>query len=96
MRPNDFKLLVRIARIYFNTTCLYGFVRATTYDYQGVKEYYNEKTATRELKDMLLLDKIGLISRHTLAAPAIWPIMLGEDAMRFECFMRGRDPREYK
>ena len=96
MRPNDFKLFVRIARIYFNTTCLYGFVRATTYDYQGVIEYYNENKSKFELKDMLLVDKIGRISRHTLAAPVTWPVMLGEDAMRFECFMRGRDPREYQ
>lgn len=27
MRPDDFKLLTRIARIYFNTTCLYGMSR---------------------------------------------------------------------
>jgi hypothetical protein len=96
MRPDDFKLFVRIARIYFNTTWLYGFVRTTTYDHQGVKKYYNKKTATRELKDMLLADKIARITTHTLAAPALWPIMLAEDATRFECFMRGKDPNEYK
>ena len=91
-----FSILHNFARVYFNTTLVYGFTRAVTYDYKRSKRYYNQKTGEYEQKEMLLIDKIGTISGNTLAAVAVWPVMLGEDLARLECAVKGKDPAEYK
>ena len=88
--------LRRLANIYINTTLTYGFTRAVTYDYEGEKYYRNKKTAEYEKKEMLIFDKIGRISMKTVAATFAWPVMLGDDLIRLECVVRGKDPAEYK
>lgn len=67
-----------------------------TYDYKNTKKYYNEITGRYEVKDMLLIDKIGRISGSTCAAGFFWPGMLGEDLARLECAAKGKDTREYQ
>jgi hypothetical protein len=83
-------------RWYFNMCITYGFVRSVTYDYKGTKRYYNEVTEKREEKEMLLVDKIGRITGGSCAALFIWPVMLGEDLVRLECAVKGKDTREYQ
>ena len=83
------------ARVYFNTCLAYGFTRSVTYDYQSTKRYFNKITDKSEVKDMLLVDKIGRISGYTCAALILWPAMLGEDMARLECAMKGKDVKEY-
>ena len=88
-------MLTRCARIYVNTTLAYGFARAVTYEYEGTKNYYNNKTAKYEQKEMLLIDKIGRASASSVSAIFLWPIMLNDDLARLECAVRGKDLAEY-
>ncbi len=67
-----------------------------TYDYQSTKKYYNKITYESEVKDMLLVDKIGRISGNTCAALIAWPAMLGEDLAKLECAVKGKDVKEYQ
>jgi hypothetical protein len=81
---------------YVNTTLLYGFGRAVTYDYEGTGKYWNKKLERSELKEMLVLDKIGRVMGKSVQAIFVWPGMLGEDLYRLECHVRGKDSEEYK
>lgn len=81
---------------YVNTTLLYGFGRAVTYDYEGTKKYWNKKQERYEKKEMLMLDKIGRVSIKSFAAIILWPGMLGDDLARLECRVRGKDVEEYQ
>ncbi len=80
---------------YAAATLAFGFTRAVTYNYDGKKFYYNRRTRTTELKDMLLVDSIGRVTGNTCAAIFIWPIMLGDDLTRLECAVLGKDLKEY-
>lgn len=81
---------------YVNTTLVYGFTRAVTYDYNGSRKYYNAKTDKYEVKEMLLIDKVGRVSFNTFAAVTAWPFMLRHDFTRLECAIKGKDPSEYQ
>ena len=81
---------------YVNTTLLYGFGRAVTYDYEGTKKYWNKKEERYEKKEMLALDKIGSVLFKSFATIIVWPGMLGDDLARLECRVRGKDIEEYK
>ena len=89
-------LLVSLWRVYSTTTLAYGFARAVTWAYDGNSRYYNKKTGEFELKEMLLVDKIGRVANSTISAVFIWPILIGEDLTRLECAVKGKDPAEYK
>ena len=89
-------IIRRIANIYLNTTLVYGFTRAVTYDYESEKHYYNKQTGVYEEKEMLIFDKIGRISFKTFAATVAWPVMMGDDLTRLECAVRGKNPSEYQ
>ena len=80
---------------YVAATASYGFVRTVTYDYEKSTEYFNHNTRTFERKTPLLVDTIGRTASFTLAAVSIWPLMLGWDLARLECFVRERDVAEY-
>lgn len=93
----DISVVCRVVlRVYVNTCLSYGFTRSVTYDFKDTKKYYNRNTGELEKKDMLLVDKIGRISRQTFAAVFLWPGMLGEDLARLECAVKGKDVREYQ
>ena len=85
-----------LLKCYVNTTLLYGFGRAVTYEYEGTGKYWNKKLERYETKDMLVLDKIGGVMAKSFGAIIMWPGMLGNDIARFECHVRGKDPEEYK
>ncbi len=80
---------------YSFATLSYGFVRSTTYDYESRKIYLNRKVDELEEKDMLLIDQTGRVLTRTCTAVLLWPVMLGDDLARLECFVRGRNPLEY-
>ena len=88
--------LLRYWHIYTNTTMAYGLTRAVTWEYDGKCRYLNKKTDMYELKEMLLIDKIGRVSWGTLAAVFAWPVMVVEDLSRLECRLTGKDINEYK
>ncbi len=74
----------------------------TTVRTQGVREacvrtrkYWNTKHERYETKEMLVLDKIGRVSIKSLSAIIMWPVMLGDDLARLECYVRGKDFEEY-
>ena len=90
------KLLTTVIRAYVHTTMAYGFTRAVTYNYEGQQRYYNAKTGNYELKDRLLIDKFGSVMAGSFAAIFLWVPMLGQDLIRLECAVRGKDAREYK
>lgn len=81
---------------YVSATLLYGFVRSVSYDYKSSKLYFNNKKGIYEKKEMLLIDKISRITKHTIIAVTIWPLMLCEDITRIECAINGKDPSEYE
>lgn len=85
----------KIWNYYLSATAAYGFTRAVTYRYEKNKEYYNEKTHSFENKPMLQVDQAGRIVWHSWASIFGWPMMLAEDVRSFECYLRGKDPKEY-
>ncbi len=86
---------LRLARLYAPTTLAYGFTRAVTYNYEGTREYWNSRTHKYERKEKLVVDKLATVSGGTFAALLLWQGMLGQDLARLECYLKGRDVREY-
>jgi hypothetical protein len=81
----------KLSEWYVNTTLLYGFGRAVTYDYEGTGKYWNNKHERYELKEMLVLDKISRVMSKSFAAIIMWPVMFGDDLTRLECHARGKN-----
>ena len=96
MNRHTLDLLFTVLDRYLDVTILYGLTRAVTYNYEGSRWYYNKNTKALEMKEMLLVDKIGHITSKTFAAVCMWPWMLHEDLTRAECAVRGKNPLEYK
>ncbi len=92
---NSTEMFFKILNRYLNVTLSYGFARAVTYDYEGTKNYFNQKTRDFETKPMLYIDVVGRVLSRTLAAGTAWPFMLSYDLARLECAVRGKDPVEY-
>jgi hypothetical protein len=80
---------------YFCVTMLYGFVRGTLQSYARDKIYYNYETRTNETKPMLHTEKMGIVLHQAVAAPIVWPYMMGEDAVYLELYMRNKNPVTY-
>ena len=74
---------------------MYGFFRSITYDYKKTDRYFNEKTRSFEVKEMLYVDKVGRVLANSLAAVTVWPFMMSDDFKRLECKVRGVDSVEY-
>ena len=96
MPTRSMKAALKLMNWYVNTTLLYGFGRAVTYDFDGTGKYWNKKLERYETKEMLILDKIGRVMGRSFATIIVWPFMLGEDLFRLECHVRGKDIEEYK
>jgi hypothetical protein len=86
---------LKIMKVYLQSTTLYGFTRAVTWDYEGKKEYYNARTKEFETKEKLIVDKAYGVLRGAFAAYFVWPGMLSDDLTRLECAVKGREAREY-
>ena len=89
------KYFMKIMNIYCSTTCLYGFTRAVTYDYEGTKTYIHKTTLKTENKKMLLVDVVGNIAGKTILSISQWPFMLRKDLGRLECYAKGNDFDDY-
>jgi len=76
-------------------TLSYGFIRSVSYNWNSERRYYENSTGSYALKEKLIVNKIGSVVGETVAAVAVWPVMMGEDLVRLECVVRGKDPGEY-
>jgi hypothetical protein len=82
-------------RVYVGATVSFGFVRAVTYDYDSVRKYFNKHTRELEPKEMLIVDKVGRVATMSVVAPVAWPLMVGKDLARLECWLTGKNLDEY-
>ena len=73
----------------------FGFIRSVTYDEKVKSEYYNRNTRSFEVKQMLIVDRIGRVIFNTCAAVTVWPWMLRDDLVKLECRVRDKDSVEY-
>jgi hypothetical protein len=55
---------------------------------------YNERPG-EAAKDVLVVDKALLVMLVGGAGPVLWPLMLREDLVWFECWARGKAVSEY-
>jgi hypothetical protein len=84
-----------VIRVYVGATASFGFVRAVTYDYNPMRSYFNKQTREFENKEMLVVDKVGMIVAKSISAPALWPLMVHGDLARLECWLTGKRIDEY-
>jgi hypothetical protein len=84
----------RLLQIYINVTCAYGLAHAIPYVWSYKTSLYNT-LYTETKREMLLVDKVGLVVANTVTAPFMWPFLLREDLIRLECFARGRPAQDY-
>ena len=87
--------LSKAVNVYVLSVWTYGFTRAATWDRKDTQEYYNSITRRREVKDKLVVEKVGGAFAGGFIALFVWPFMLGEDLTRLECVVRGKNAREY-
>jgi hypothetical protein len=80
---------------YFGVTMLYCFVRSTLQSYNREKTYFNYETSTNETKPMLRAEKMGIVLHQAVAAPIVWPYMMGEDAVYLELYICNKTPETY-
>ncbi len=85
----------RFLNYYCCGTISYGFVRSVTYDWDGMRRYYQKSTGSYEKKEKLVVDKVGSVLFSTVAALSCWPFYLSRDLMRLECAVRGKAAAEY-
>jgi hypothetical protein len=85
----------RIVRNYFNVTFLYGFARGVYKTHDSSHSFYNHQTGRRDKTPKLITEKAGDALHHAFAAPIVWPLMLSEDAVHLEIYMRNKDPAMY-
>lgn len=78
-------------KLYFRMTCAYGLGHAVPWAWSYKTNMYN----THGKRELLLVDKLGVIAVSTLVAPFNWPFLLREDLIRIECLMRGKPVGEY-
>ncbi len=81
-------------RLYIKCTCLYGLVHAIP-ELWSYKTRIYRKSYSDEPKELLLVDKTGLMVAQTVAAPVFWPLLLRDDLIRLECLARGKPAHEY-
>ena len=90
--PDFFKLF----NYFIPATFAYGFTRAVTYRREDNNTYYNKKTGFYEVKPILFTDRPPKVLWYSFAAVFGWPAMVMEDLKSMECFVRGKDPKEYQ
>ena len=84
----------RLLQIYMNVTCAYGLAHAIPRVWSYKTSLYNT-LYTEPKRELLLVDKVGLVVANTVTAPFMWPFLLREDLIRLECFARGRAAQDY-
>lgn len=84
----------RLLQIYINVTCAYGLAHAIPRVWSYKTSLYNA-LYTEPKRELLLVDKVGLVVANTVTAPFLWPFLLREDLIRLECFARGRPAQDY-
>ena len=84
----------RLIQLYVWGTCAYGFAHAVTDTWSRKTNMYRKHYSEPD-REMLLVDKLGLITANTVSTPILWPILLREDLIRLECLARGKPIRDY-
>lgn len=85
--------LHRSLSLYIKCTCLYGLAHGIPYAWSYKTRIY--KSSYREPKELLLVDKVGVVVANTVTAPILWPLLFREDLIRLECLARGKPVRDY-
>jgi hypothetical protein len=79
---------------YLGCTMAYGLAHAVpfvwSYKTSLYRKHYNDP-----LRELLLVDKVGLVFATTVTAPILWPFLLREDMIRLECFACGKPVSDY-
>ena len=90
----DMPKLPPALKAYVCLTCGYGLVHA-------VCEAWSLQTRIYQLhpgdppREVLLVDKASLIAFATMVTPATWPLLLRDDLIRLECYVRGKRVADY-
>ncbi len=79
---------------YFHITWAYGLAHAMPYVWSYKTSLYRT-TYNEPKRELLVVDKAGLVIVNMASAPIMWPFLLREDLIRLECFMRGKPAGEY-
>lgn len=69
--------------------CSYAALRYSYHTHYAKIEEYNSKETT--IRDMLFVERIVVIAAGCAFAPSFAPLMMFEDAIMFECKLRGID-----
>lgn len=80
--------------LYLGITQAYGLVHAISGVWSYKTSLYNTKYDEPK-RELLLVDKVGLVVANTVTAPFLWPFLLREDLIRLECFARGQSTQGY-
>ena len=78
-------------RLYVGVTCAYGLAHA-------IPDACSRKTSVyygHGKRELLHVEKLGLIVADTVTAPVRWPALLRSDLIRLECLVRGKPTRDY-
>lgn len=81
-------------RLYLQGTCLYGLAHAIPHAWSHKTRMYR-KSYSEEARELLLVDKAGMVAANVMTAPFLWPFLLRYDLIRFECLVRGKPVSEY-
>jgi hypothetical protein len=77
--------------LYIGATCAYGLAHA-------IPDAFSRKTNVyyaHGKRELLYVDRLGLIVANTVTAPMCWPVLLRSDLIRLECLARGKPVRDY-
>ena len=80
--------------LYLGITQAYGAVHGIL-DVWSYKTSLYRTTYKEPTRELLLVDKVGLVVVNTVTAPFLWPFILRTDLIRLECFARGQPAQDY-
>ena len=86
--------LPRALRLYLNVTLAYGLAHALPSAWAYKTAMYRSSYKDPK-KELLLVDKLGMVVAETVSTPILWPILMREDLIRVECLVRGKPIRDY-
>lgn len=73
----------------------YGLAHAVPFVWSYKTSMYSTYGRLEPKRELLLVDKVGLVFATTVTAPILWPFLLREDMIRLECFACGKPVSDY-
>lgn len=86
--------LPRALRLYLNVTLAYGLAHALPSMWSYETGMYRTSYDSPK-REMLLVDKVGMVFAETVSTPVLWPLLMRRDLIRVECLVRGKPVRDY-